>query len=96
MARAAAEAAAAEGAEFRRSRSDLADQAEVEGRADSDLGLDPNDAEALAWRDRNRAEAELEAASVRAWTDEAVAWARGDGDSLARDAGGHGGGGDSL
>ena len=72
----AAEAAAAEGAAFRRSRSDLADQAEVEGRADSDLGLDPNDAEALAWRDRNRAEAELEAASVQAWTDAAAAWAR--------------------
>ena len=48
----------------------------MEGRADSDLGLDPNDAEALAWRDRNRAEAELEAASVRAWTDAAAAWAR--------------------
>ena len=75
-ARAAAKAADAEGAAFRRSRSDLADQAEVEGRADSDLGLDPNDAEALAWRDRNRAEAELEAASVQAWTDAAPAWAR--------------------
>ena len=48
----------------------------MEGRADSDLGLDPNDAEALAWRDRNRAEAELEAASVQAWTDAAAAWAR--------------------
>nr|XP_040252140.1 uncharacterized protein LOC109777838 [Aegilops tauschii subsp. strangulata] len=76
MAGAAAEAATAEGTAFRRSRSDLADQAEVEGRADSDLGLDPNDAEALAWRDRNRAEAELEAASVRAWTDATAAWAR--------------------
>nr|XP_020156940.1 uncharacterized protein LOC109742265 [Aegilops tauschii subsp. strangulata] len=76
LARAAAEAATAEGAAFRRSRSDLADQAEEEGRADSDLGLDPNDAEALAWRDRNRAEAELEAPSVRAWTDAAEAWAR--------------------
>ena len=59
-----AEPETAEGAVFRRSRSDLADQAEAEGRAESDLGLDPNDAEALAWRDRNRAEAELEAASV--------------------------------
>ena len=77
MARAAADAAAAEGAAFQRSRSDLADKGEVEGLADSDLGLDPNDAEALAWRDRNRAEAELEAASVRAWTDSAAAWARG-------------------
>ena len=48
LARAATEAAAAEGAAFRRSRSDLADQAEAEGRADSDLGLDPNNAEALA------------------------------------------------
>nr|XP_040244044.1 uncharacterized abhydrolase domain-containing protein DDB_G0269086-like [Aegilops tauschii subsp. strangulata] len=76
LARAAAEAATAEGAVFRRCRSDLADQAEAEGRADSDLGLDPNDAEALAWRDRNRAEAELEAASVHAWTDAAAAWAR--------------------
>ena len=66
LARAAAEAAAAEGATFRRSRSDLAEQGEVEGRADSDLGLDPNDAEALAWRDRNKAKAELEAASVQA------------------------------
>ena len=62
----AAEAATAEGAAFRRSWYDLADQTKVEGRANSDLGLDPNDAEALAWRDRNRAEAELEAASVRA------------------------------
>ena len=35
-----------------------------EGRADPDLGLDPSDAEGLAWRDRNRAEAELEAAST--------------------------------
>ena len=60
----AAEAAATEGAVFRRSRSDLAGIAEEEGWGDSDLGLDPNDAEALAWRDRNRAEAELEAASV--------------------------------
>ena len=75
LARAAAEAAAAEGAAFRRSRSDLAEQGEAEGRADSELGLDPSDAEALAWRDRNRAEAELEAASVRAWTDAAAAWA---------------------
>ena len=66
LARAAAEAAAAEGTAFRRSWSDLADQAKGDGRADSDLGLDPSDAEALAWRDRNRAEAELEAASVRA------------------------------
>ena len=65
----------------------------MEGRADSDLGLDPNDAEALAWRDRNRAEAELEAVSVQAWTDAAVAWARA---GLARDAGGHDGGGDGL
>ena len=48
LARAAVEAAATEGTTFRRSRSDLAHQAEVEGRADSDLGLDPNDAEALA------------------------------------------------
>ena len=69
------EAAAAEGAEFRRSRFDLADQAEVEEQADSGLGLDPNDAEAMAWRDRNRAEAELEAASVRAWADTTAAWA---------------------
>nr|XP_045084577.1 chloride intracellular channel protein 6-like [Aegilops tauschii subsp. strangulata] len=76
LARAAASAAAAKGTAFRRRRSDLADQAEVEGRADSDLGLDPNDAEGLAWRDRNRAEAELEAASVRAWIDAAAAWAR--------------------
>ena len=53
-----------------------ADQAEVEGCADSNLGLDPNDAEALAWRDRNWVEAELEAASVSAWTDTAAVWAR--------------------
>ena len=70
------EAAAAEGAAFHRSRSDLAEQGEVEGRGDLDLGLDPNDAEALAWRDRNMAEAELEAVSVRAWTDTAATWAR--------------------
>nr|XP_020196197.1 uncharacterized abhydrolase domain-containing protein DDB_G0269086-like [Aegilops tauschii subsp. strangulata] len=76
LARAAAKAATAEGAAFHGSRSDLADQAEAEGWADSDLGMDPNDAEALAWRDRNRAEAELEAASVRAWTDAVAAWAR--------------------
>ena len=75
MARAAADAAAAEGTAFRRIWSDLVDQVEEEGRADSNLGLDPNDAEGLAWRDRNRVEAELEAASVRAWTDEAAAWA---------------------
>ena len=54
----AAEAAATEGAAFCRSRSDLAGLAGEEGRGDSDLGLDPNDAEALSWRDRNRAEAE--------------------------------------
>ena len=66
----------AEGTAFRRSRSDLVDQGEVEGWADSDLGLDPNDAEGLAWGDRNKAEAELEAMSVRAWTDVAAAWAR--------------------
>ena len=48
----------------------------MEGRADSNLGLDPNDAEGLAWWDRNRAEEELEAASVRAWTDATAAWAR--------------------
>ena len=47
-----AEAAATEGAALCRSRSDLAEQAEVEGRADSDLSLDPNDAEALAWSAR--------------------------------------------
>ena len=88
LARAAADAAAAEGTAFRRSRSDLVDHGEVEGWPDSDLGLDPNDAEGLAWRDRNRAGAELEAASVRAWTDAAAAW--------ARDAGGHDGGGDGL
>ena len=64
MARATAEVAAVEGAVFCRRRSDLANQAEVVGRADSDLGLDPNDDEALAWRDRNRAKAELEAAAV--------------------------------
>ena len=34
--------------------------------ADPDLGLDPADTEGLAWRDRNRAEAELEAASTQA------------------------------
>ena len=77
LARAAAEAAAAEGTVFRRSRSDLAGLAGEEGRGDLDLGLDPDDAEALAWRDRNRAEAELEVASVWAWTDAAAAWARG-------------------
>ena len=77
LARAAAEAAAAEGAAFRWSQSDLAGLAGEEGWGDSDLGLDPDDTEALAWWDRNRAEAELEAASVRAWTDAAVAWARG-------------------
>lgn len=46
--RAVADAAAAEGTAFCRSQSDLTDQAEVEGRADSDLGLNPNDAEGLA------------------------------------------------
>ena len=64
LARAAAEAAAVEGAVFHRSRYNLAGLAEEEGRGDSDLGLDPNDAEALAWGDRNRAEAELEAVLV--------------------------------
>ena len=68
------EATTAEGAASRRSRSDLAEQGEAEGWADLDLILDTNDTEALAWRDRNRAEAELEAASVQAWTDAAVAW----------------------
>ena len=58
LVRAAAEAEATEGTAFRRSRSDLAGPAGEEGRGDSDLGLDPDDAEALAWRDRNRAEAE--------------------------------------
>ena len=76
MSRAATEVASAEGVEFCRSWSNLADQAEVEGQADSDLGLDPNDAEAVTWRDKNRAEAELKASSVRAWTDTAAAWAR--------------------
>ena len=38
--------------------------------------MDPVDTEGLAWRDRNRAEAELEAAPVCAWTDAAAAWAR--------------------
>ena len=66
LARAAAEATAAEGAAFRRNRSDLAGMAGEEGRGDSDLDLDPDDTEALAWWDRNRAEAELEVASVRA------------------------------
>ena len=73
MVRAAAEVAAAEGAAFRRSRSDLAGLAGEEGRGDSDLGLDPDDADALAWRDRNRAEAEREAASVHAWTNAVAA-----------------------
>ena len=63
-------------AAFRRSRSDLAGLAGEEGRGDSDLGLDPDDAEALAWRDRNRSEAEREAASVQDWTDAAPAWAQ--------------------
>ena len=62
LARAAAEAVAAEGAAFRRSWSDLAGLAGEEGQGDSDLVLDPDDALALAWRDRNRVEAELEAA----------------------------------
>ena len=48
LARAAADAAAAEGAAFRRSRFDLAGLAEEVGRGDSDLGLDPDDVEALA------------------------------------------------
>ena len=77
LVRAAAEAAAAEGASFRRSRCDLAGLAGEEGRGDSDFGLDPDDAEALAWRDRNRAEAELEAALVQAWTDATMTWVRG-------------------
>lgn len=76
LVRAAANAAAAEEAVFRRSRSDPVDQVEEEERVDPDLVLDPTDAEGLAWRDKNRAEAELEAASVRAWTDAAAAWAR--------------------
>ena len=67
LAVAAADVAAAEGAAFRRSRSGTIDRdEEEEGRADPDLGLDPSDAEGLAWRDRNRAEAELEAASTQA------------------------------
>ena len=78
LARAMAEATTAEGAAFRRSRSNLAGLAREDGHGESDLGLDPNDAEDLAWRDRNRAEAELEAASVRAWTNAAAAWARAD------------------
>ena len=44
LARAAAEAAAAKGAAFRRSRSDHASLAKEGGRGDSDLGLDPDDA----------------------------------------------------
>ena len=32
--------------------------------ADPDLGLDPADTEGLAWRDWNKAEEELEAAST--------------------------------
>ena len=39
---------AAEGAAFRGNRSDLAGLTGEEGRGDSDLGLNPNDAEALA------------------------------------------------
>ena len=43
--------------------------------ADPDLGLDPADTVALAWQDRNRAEADLEAESAQAWVNVAAAWA---------------------
>nr|XP_040245999.1 uncharacterized protein LOC120964969 [Aegilops tauschii subsp. strangulata] len=61
LALAAADPASAEGAVFRRSRSCTVDRDEEVERAD------PADAEGLAWRDQNRAEAELEAASTQAW-----------------------------
>ena len=75
LALAAAEAAPPEGAGFRRSRSGTIYQGEEEGQADPDLGLDPSDTEGRAWRDRDWAEAMLEAASTRAWANTAEAWA---------------------
>nr|XP_020183203.1 nuclease SbcCD subunit C-like [Aegilops tauschii subsp. strangulata] len=77
LALAAADAASVEGATFWRSRSGTVDQDEEEEEwADPDLGLDLANAEGLAWRDRNRAEAELEAASTQAWVSTATTWAR--------------------
>nr|XP_020189237.1 myristoylated alanine-rich C-kinase substrate-like [Aegilops tauschii subsp. strangulata] len=76
LALAVADAASVEGAAFRRSRSGTVDRDEEEAPVDPDLGLDPADVEGLAWRDRNRAEAELEASSTQAWVSAATAWAR--------------------
>ena len=47
---------------FRRTRTRAVDRDEEP--ADPDLGLDPADTDGLAWRDQNRAEEELEAASA--------------------------------
>ena len=66
LAVATTDAASIEGAAFRRSRSGTTDRDKdidgYEAPEDLNLGLDPADAEGLAWRDRNRAQAELESA----------------------------------
>ena len=74
LALAAAEAASSGGAVFRKTRTSAIDRDKE--MADSDLGLDPADTEGLAWREWNRAEAELEAAADQAWVSAAVTWAR--------------------
>ena len=76
LALAAADATSNEGATFRRSRSGTIDRDKQEERADPDLGLDTADTEGLPWRDQNRAEVQLEAASTLAWVDAAATWAR--------------------
>ena len=88
LARAAAKSVSFSGATFWKTRSSLI-EGEEEEEADPDLGLDPADAKSLAWRDWNRAVAE----SARAWASTAVTWAQA---GMARDAGGHGAGGDGL
>ena len=75
----AEEAASVEGTVFQRSRSGTADWDEDgdgdEAPEDLDLGLDPVDAKGLAWRDQNRAMAELEAESTHAWASTTATWA---------------------
>ena len=74
LALAAADAASTECAVFRRTRTS-ADDGDEEA-ADPDLSLDPADTVGLAWRDRNRAEEELEVASAQALANTTATWAR--------------------
>nr|XP_040245316.1 uncharacterized protein LOC120964591 [Aegilops tauschii subsp. strangulata] len=90
LALAAADAASNKGAVFQKTRTSAVDRDEE--MANPDLGLDPADTVGLAWRDRNRAEADLQAES-QAWVSTAAAWARA---GMARDAGGDGANGDGL